>query len=120
MGTKKRPFFRFVATDSRMPRDGRFLDTLGHYNPIVKPAKVKIHEEKMNYWFDQGAEPSDTVKTLLKQIGFLQKYEMKKKGQDVSEMAIRDEIRERPKKLKKKKVAKTAEAAAPAPEAPAQ
>lgn len=107
LGAKKRPTYRFVATDSRMPRDGRFLETLGYYNPIEKPAKVKIFEDKMTYWLDQGAQPSDTVAALMKQVGFLKKYAMKKKGEDISDITIAETINERPKKRKKKKETKT-------------
>jgi len=103
LGAKKRPTYRFVATDSRMPRDGRFLETLGYYNPIEKPATVKIFEDKTTYWLDKGAEMSDTVATLLKQIGFAKKYAMMKKGEDVSEITLKGSITERPKKRKKKK-----------------
>jgi small subunit ribosomal protein S16 len=106
LGAKKRPTYRFVATDSRMPRDGRFIETLGYYNPIEKPARVKIHEERMVYWLNQGAEPSDTAKSLMKQVGFSKKYEMIKKGEDVSLVTIAETITERSKKSKKKKKAK--------------
>ncbi len=107
LGAKKRPTYRFVATDSRNPRDGRFIETLGYYNPIEKPASVKIHEERMAYWLDQGAQPSDTVRSLMKQVGFLKKYELMKKGEDVSEVSVSETIKERPKKRKKQKEAKS-------------
>lgn len=106
LGAKKRPTYRFVATDSRMPRDGRFLEILGHYNPIEKPATVKVFEDRMTWWMDQGAVPSDTVMTLLKQVGFLKKYETARKGGDVSAMTISATITERVKKRKKTKEAK--------------
>jgi small subunit ribosomal protein S16 len=106
LGAKKRPTYRFVATDSRMPRDGRFVEILGHYNPIEKPATVEIFEDKMTYWLNQGAIPSDTVITLLKQVGFLKKYETSKKGGDVSAMTLSKTITERPKKRKKTKETK--------------
>jgi len=106
LGAKKRPTYRFVATDSRMPRDGRFIEALGYYNPLEKPARIKIHEDRMGYWLDQGAQPSDTVASLMRQVGFMKKYQMKKKGEDVSGMTISETITERPKKLKKKKEAK--------------
>jgi len=103
LGAKKRPTFRFVATDSRMPRDGRFLETLGYYYPIEKPATVKIFEEKAAYWLDKGAQMSDSVATLFKQVGFAKKYAMMKKGEDVSEIILKESISERPKKRKPKK-----------------
>ncbi|HHI03193.1 MAG: 30S ribosomal protein S16 [Candidatus Zixiibacteriota bacterium] len=103
LGAKKRPTYRFVATDSRMPRDGRFLETLGYYNPIEKPATVKIFEDKAAYWLDKGAQMSDTVAALFKQIGFAKKYAMMKKGEDVSDITLKETITERPKKRKRKK-----------------
>ncbi len=114
MGAKKRPTYRFVATDSRMPRDGRFIEILGHYNPIEKPATVKVNEEKVFYWLKQGAIPSDTAKSLFKQIGLLRKWEMVQKGEDVSQIALATQLKEGAKKKKKK--AKKAEAGPPAAE----
>jgi small subunit ribosomal protein S16 len=114
MGAKKRPTYRFVATDSRMPRDGRFIEILGHYNPIEKPARVEVNEEKVFYWLKQGAVPSDTAKSLFKQIGLLRKWEMVQKGEDVSQIALATQLKERAKK--KKKRAKKAEAGPPAAE----
>lgn len=107
LGAKKRPTYRFVAADSRMPRDGRFIEALGYYNPIEKPAKVKVFEERMTYWLDKGAQPSFTVATILKQVGFMKKYEMQKKGEDVSEITLNETITERPKKRKKQKATKS-------------
>lgn len=69
MGAKKRPFYRVVVADSRMPRDGRFIEEIGYYNPLTKPAEVKIDIEKANDWLKKGAIPTDTVKFLLKNIG---------------------------------------------------
>ena len=66
MGSKKRPFFRVVVTDSRVARDSRFVEILGHYNPRLKPAKVEINRERIDYWVKQGAKMSDTVRTLVK------------------------------------------------------
>lgn len=111
MGAKKRAFYRIVATDSRKARDGRFLEILGTYNPITVPARVTVAEEKLTYWFDQGAEASDTVRSLLRQIGFSEKYEKRKRGEDVSEITLKTELKERPKKTRKvKKAAARAEA----------
>jgi small subunit ribosomal protein S16 len=114
MGAKKRPTYRFVATDSRMPRDGRFIEILGHYNPTEKPATVNVNEEKVFYWLKQGAVPSDTAKGLFKQIGLLRKWEMVQKGEDVSQIVLATQLKERTKK--KKKRAKKAEAGPPAAE----
>jgi small subunit ribosomal protein S16 len=66
MGSKKRPFFRVVVTDSRAARDSSFVEVLGHYNPRTKPAKVEIARERVEYWVGKGAQLSDTVRTLLK------------------------------------------------------
>ncbi len=65
-GTKKRPFYRIVATESATRRDGRPLEFIGYYNPMTNPAEVKFDAEKVKKWLDLGAEPSDTVKSLLK------------------------------------------------------
>ena len=65
-GAKKRPFYRIVAADIESPRDGRFLENLGTYDPLKDPAEVTLHADRVQYWLDQGATPSDTVKSLLK------------------------------------------------------
>ncbi len=64
-GRKKRPFYRVVAADSRMPRDGRFLEVIGHYNPISDPKEFKIKTDRLDHWIAQGAELSETVKNLV-------------------------------------------------------
>ncbi|NLZ52677.1 MAG: 30S ribosomal protein S16 [Thermoanaerobacteraceae bacterium] len=71
MGAKKKPFYRVVVADSRMPRDGRFIEEIGYYNPLTDPIEVKINEEKANDWLKKGAIPTDTVKYLLKNLGIL-------------------------------------------------
>ncbi|RLB42956.1 MAG: 30S ribosomal protein S16 [Deltaproteobacteria bacterium] len=71
MGAKKKPFYRLVAADSEAPRDGRFLEILGYYDPMKDPAEVKIHEEKVNYWLSKGAGVSDSARALLKKQGLL-------------------------------------------------
>lgn len=65
-GAPKRPFYRIVAADSQAPRDGRFLETLGTYNALLDPAEVHLKTDRVQYWLSQGAQPSDTVKSLLK------------------------------------------------------
>jgi len=65
MGAKKKPFYRIVAADSRSPRDGRFIERLGHYDPMREPADLKIDLERVDYWIAQGAQPSDTVTNLI-------------------------------------------------------
>ena len=66
-GTTKRPYYRVVVADSRMTRDGRFVEVLGHYDPQRDPVVVKIDAERADYWMGKGAQPSDTVRSLLKQ-----------------------------------------------------
>lgn len=84
MGTKKRPFYRIVAADSRSPRDGRFIEVVGTYNPITEPAEVKVNEELALKWLKNGAIPTDTVRDLLRKQGIMEKFHnirMTKKGQ---------------------------------------
>ncbi len=71
MGAKKRPFYRVVVADSRMPRDGRFIEEIGYYNPLTDPIEIKINEEKAAHWLEKGAIPTDTVKYLFKNLGIL-------------------------------------------------
>ena len=71
MGAKKSPFYRIVVAGSRYPRDGRFIEQLGTYNPLVEPAEVKVDAERAQAWIKTGAQPTDTVKRLLKQAGVL-------------------------------------------------
>ena len=66
MGAKKAPFYRVVVADSRCPRDGRFIEEIGYYNPMTNPAEVKIDAEKAKTWLNNGAQPTETVKSLLK------------------------------------------------------
>jgi len=115
-GSKKRPTYRIVATDSRMPRDGRFLEKLGTYNPLLpkdSEDRVKMNMERVQYWLDQGAQPSDRISRFLEAAGVLEKKEranMKKAepGKKAQERA-------------EEKAAKAAEAAnVPAEEAAAE
>lgn len=118
MGKKKQAFYRIVATDSRRSRNGRFLEIIGTYNPICKPAEVLIHEDKLTKWLDDGAQPTDTVKTLLTQVGFVEKYTLAKQGKDVSDITLKTTIIERKKKTRKmKKAALVADKTTTAPEA---
>ena len=71
MGAKKAPFYRIVVADSRYPRDGRFIEEIGYYNPLTNPAEVKVDAEKVQKWISNGAQPTDTVKALLKKEGVL-------------------------------------------------
>lgn len=70
MGAKKRPFYRIVAVNSENRRDGRALDYLGYYNPMVEPNEIKVDLEKVKLWMDKGAKPTDTVRSLLKKSGY--------------------------------------------------
>ena len=74
MGAKQRPFYRIVAADSRSPRDGRFIEVVGIYDPIKVPAEVKINEELALKWLKTGAQPTDTVKNIFKAEGILKKF----------------------------------------------
>ncbi|MBZ4643253.1 MAG: small subunit ribosomal protein [Deferribacteres bacterium] len=74
LGRKKRPFYRVVVADSRARRDGRFVDILGYYNPLVEPAEIKIDEEKALNWLKEGAIPTDTVKNILSKLGLIKKF----------------------------------------------
>ena len=78
MGAKKRPFYRIVAADSRAPRDGRFIEILGFYNPRTNPAEVIIDEEKVLKWLNNGAQPSDTVRSILSKEGIMKKFHEQK------------------------------------------
>ena len=71
MGAKKAPFYRIVVADSRYPRDGRFIEEIGYYNPMEEPAVVKVDPEKAQTWIANGAQPTDTVKALFKKHGVL-------------------------------------------------
>ena len=71
MGAKKAPVYRIVVADARFPRDGRFIEEIGYYNPLKDPAEVKVDGEKAKDWIAKGAQPTDTVKALLKKNGVL-------------------------------------------------
>lgn len=79
MGSKQKPFYRIVAADSRSPRDGRFIETLGTYNPIAKENNVTVDEEKVVKWIKNGAQPTDTVRSLLSKNGIWSKIKTTKK-----------------------------------------
>lgn len=85
-GTKKKPSYRVVVTDSRMPRDGRFIEIIGHYNPRTEPVTVQIHEDRALHWLSVGAQPTDTVNTLLKNLGTLERFARLKAGEDMEKL----------------------------------
>ncbi|HQF42335.1 MAG TPA: 30S ribosomal protein S16 [Ignavibacteriaceae bacterium] len=76
MGKKKQPIYKIVAADARSPRDGKFLEAVGIYNPLTNPHTVDIKEDRVNYWLNTGAQPTDTVKSLLSQKGIILKKDI--------------------------------------------
>ena len=137
MGKKKQPFYRIVAIDSRVARDGKYLDNIGTYNPRMEPAAVQLDSERVVYWLSKGAKPSDTVRSLLRRQGLLMRLHLQKLGMDEAQIseamkqweaqqAERQKRQEalREQKKRQRKAKKEAEAsagagegAAPAPEA---
>jgi small subunit ribosomal protein S16 len=73
MGRRNKPFYRVVVADSRSPRDGKFIDIIGHYNPLTDPATISIDGEKALKWLKDGAQPTDTVRSLLTKLGIIDK-----------------------------------------------
>ena len=71
MGAKKQPFYRVIVADERSPRNGRFIEELGYYNPLTEPATIKIDADKAKEWIKNGAQPTETVKILLKKAGIV-------------------------------------------------
>jgi len=82
MGKKKQPIYKMVAADSRSPRDGKFLEAVGFYNPLTKPHTLELKEDRILYWLNVGAQPTHTVKSLLRQEGITLKKELISKGFD--------------------------------------
>ena len=80
MGAKKAPFYRVVVADSRSPRDGKFIEILGTYNPLVTPQEIKLNEELALDWLNKGAIPTDTVKNILSKAGIMKKFHDSKQG----------------------------------------
>ena len=89
-GRKKRPFYRIMVSDSRAPRDGRHIDSIGYYNPLTSPKDIKIEKEKALNWLNRGAIPSPTVRSLLSGQGILLEWELRKQGK--SEKIIGEEL----------------------------
>jgi small subunit ribosomal protein S16 len=118
-GSKKRPFYRVVATDSRMPRDGRFIEKLGTYNPLLakdSEERVKLDLDRVKYWLGEGAQPTDRVARMLEAAGLLEKKERANMKKGEPGKKAKDRVEE-----KAAKAAAAAEAAAaPAEEAPAE
>ena len=108
MGSKKKPFYRIISTDSRNPRDGRFIETLGYYNPLTDPIQLKIDEETVFKWLERGAIPTTSAESLLRQVGVMQKWQFLKQGvrredldAKLEAMGIKTVPQAAPKKLKK-------------------
>ena len=80
MGAKKAPYYRIIVADSRSPRDGRFIENLGTYNPLTNPAEIKVKEEETLDWLSKGAQPTDTVKNILSKVGIMEKYHNSKQS----------------------------------------
>ncbi len=95
-GAKHMAFFRIVAADSRAPRDGRFIEQLGYYDPLKNPPDIKIDTEKAIGWLGKGAQPSETVRSLFSRIGIMQTWHEMKKGKSLDELGhIEDDARKR-------------------------
>lgn len=90
IGKKKQPIYKVVAADSRSPRDGKFLEAIGLYNPLTDPLTLDIKEDRAMYWLNVGAQPTDTVKSLLSQKGIILKKELQSRG--LSEEKIQEEM----------------------------
>ena len=115
MGSKKRPFFRVVAADSRSPRDGRFIETLGHYNPLTDPPEIVLDHDKVFKWLGNGAQPTQNAADILRKAGLLERFELLKRGVAIADIdATIEEMRAKQpqakvrtgKKLSKKAAAK--------------
>ena len=138
MGKKKQPMYKIVAVDSRLKRDGRFIDLVGSYNPRTNPMTITLKEDRVFHWLERGAQPTDTVRNLLSRKGLWLRWGLKKKKADEATIAAEvekwqmmqalksqkeNERKARRNAAKKKKKAASAETpaqpAAPAPEAPA-
>ena len=85
-GAKKRPYYRIVVADSRSPRDGRFLEVLGFYNPRTEPSTIELKEDRVYHWLSVGAQPSDSVRRLFDQVGLWDRYLRFKDGDDVEKL----------------------------------
>ncbi len=121
MGKKKQPIYKIVAADARSPRDGKFLEALGLYNPLTKPHTVDVKEERILYWLSNGAQPTNTVKSLLREKGIILKNDLIKRGLDnekiESELAEWQKLKEASatSKTKKTKISRKAKAKAEEP-----
>lgn len=124
MGKKKQPIYKVVAADARSPRDGKFLEAVGIYNPLTNPHTIDLKEDRINYWLDKGAQPTDTVNSLLRQKGINLKRDIAKRKlpEEKAEALLKNwqaskEASSQKKTVKKKKKADTQEAKAEEPSA---
>ena len=108
MGAKKRPFYRIVVADSRYPRDGRFIEEIGYYNPIVEPAEIKLDKELAMKWLKNGATPTDTVRDILSKEGIMEEFHESKfaKKETKKEKVVKEEKVEKAEKPAKKATTK--------------
>ena len=109
MGAKKRPFYRIVVADSRFPRDGRFIEEVGYYNPIETPAVVKVDKEVAMKWLNNGATPTDTVRDILSKQGIMKEFhesKMAKKSSRVKSEKKEKEVEKKSTKAAKKTTVK--------------
>jgi small subunit ribosomal protein S16 len=110
-GAKKRPSFRMVAADSRRQRDGRFLEILGHYNPLSQPYELVVHKDRVETWLSRGAQPSEQVASLLRSLGIqlhAPSVSGKKAVEDVTAPPAKRSARAAPRKLSARKIEKKA------------
>ena len=124
-GSKKRPFYRIVAADSRMPRDGRFIEKLGTYNPLLpkdSEERVKMNLERVQYWMDQGAQPTDRISRFLEAAGVVEKKERNNPQKAEPGQKAKDRAEEKAEKAKaaEEAAAEPVEEEAPAEEAPSE
>ncbi|MEO0623344.1 MAG: 30S ribosomal protein S16 [Pseudomonadota bacterium] len=122
-GSKKRPFYRIVAADSRMPRDGRYIERLGTYNPLLpkdSEERVKMDMERIQHWLGQGAKPTDRIQRMLEAAGVMPKTERKNPEKAKPGKKMAERAKEREEKAKAAEEAAAEAAAAPAEDAPAE
>jgi small subunit ribosomal protein S16 len=122
-GSKKRPFYRIVAADSRMPRDGRFIEKLGTYNPLLpkdSEDRVKMNMERVQYWLDQGAQPTDRISRFLEAAGVVEKKERANMKKAQPGKKAQERAEEKAEKARAAEEAAAEAAAAPAEEAPTE
>lgn len=91
-GAKKKPSYRVVIADSRAPRDGRFIEIVGHYDPRTQPVTVNLHEDRVLHWLTVGAQPTDTVRRLLENVGTLERFARLKSGEELAKLLAEAQV----------------------------